>query len=116
MAHKRWGKCLTAAALAAMIALTSGISAPAWAESISELESQQESLQTRSGELNAALEEAKKNTEEKEALKQEYEDKISQVQGQIDTLTKSAPWMKRLRRSRRKLKALKRKSMRIWSF
>ena len=61
MAHKRWGKCLTAAALAAMIALTSGISAPAWAESISELESQQESLQTRSGELNAALEEAKKN-------------------------------------------------------
>ena len=86
MAHKRWGKCLTAAALAAMIALTSGISAPAWAESISELESQQESLQTRSGELNAALEEAKKNTEEKEALKQEYEDKISQVQGQIDTL------------------------------
>ena len=78
MAHKRWGKCLTAAALAAMIALTSGISAPAWAESISELESQQESLQTRSGELNAALEEAKKNTEEKEALKQEYEDKISQ--------------------------------------
>ena len=37
MAHKRWGKCLTAAALAAMIALTSGISAPAWAESISEL-------------------------------------------------------------------------------
>ena len=86
MAHKKWGKCLTAAALAAMIALTSGISAPAWAESISELESQQESLQTRSGELNAALEEAKKNTEEKEALKQEYEDKISQVQGQIDTL------------------------------
>ena len=62
------------------------ISAPAWAESISELESQQERLQTRSGELNAALEEAKKNTEEKEALKQEYEDKISQVQGQIDTL------------------------------
>ena len=49
MAHKRWGKCLTAAALAAMIALTSGISAPAWAESISELESQQERLQTRSG-------------------------------------------------------------------
>ena len=117
MAHKRWGKCLTAAALAAMIALTSGISAPAWAESISELESQQESLQTRSGELNAALEEAKKNTEEKEALKQEYEDKISQVQGQIDTLNnESEPWMKRLRRSRRKLKALKRKSMRIWSF
>ncbi len=86
MAHKKWGKCLTAAVLAAMIAITSSMSAPAWAESLSDLESQQESLQARSDELNASLEAAKKNTEEKEALKQEYEDKISQVQGQIDTL------------------------------
>ncbi len=34
MAHKRWGKCLTAAALAAMIALLPGYP-PGLAESIS---------------------------------------------------------------------------------
>lgn len=86
MVHKKWGKCLTAAVLAAMIAITSSMSAPVWAENLSDLESQQESLQSRSDELKASLDEAKKNTEEKEALKKEYEDKISQVQGQIDTL------------------------------
>ena len=60
MAHKKMGKCLTAAVLAAMIAITSSMSAPAWAESLPDLESQQESLQARSDELNASLEAAKK--------------------------------------------------------
>lgn len=86
MARKKWGKCFTAVMLAGMITVTTSVSAPVHAESISELESQQEALEAKSEELSAALEEAKQNTEAKEALKQQYEENINQVQGQIDTL------------------------------